>query len=329
MTITFVKYLYFAIRKMIRLFWIPVGLLSAFLLTSCSSGSGDGDESPVVINIPEDDDECCSLDDELAMRRLFADYKEVTGLSGIVFTKYTIRVYSKYSTLRVGYNELLFAVEKTETGQHVKDISFGDLAPLMTMGAMGMKHSTPTARHFEQIDKLPVYRVWFAPLMASDENSYWELSFNYTVKGSQGKADKVRLNVVPLPAGQTWIKSFKHDGRTYYLSLVNAESFQTGVNTIQAYISRNSEDNTLPYYEAPDEYTIEIVPTMPDMGDHSSPGNTPLVRQSSGIYEGKLNLSMTGLWNIYLVVKDKDGNIVAGADNDSSGYSSLFWTVTI
>ena len=27
--------------------------------------------------------------------------------------------------------------------------------------------------------------------------------------------------------------------------------------------------------------------------------------------------------------KDKDGNIVAGADNDTSGYSSLYWTITI
>lgn len=306
-------------------------LLAAIgLLTACDSNSDGTDDSPVVINIPEgDDDECCSLDDELAMRRLFANYKELSELTGIGFGKYTIRVYSKYDTLRVGHAELLFAVEKTETGQHVKDIRLSDLVPVMTMGAMGMKHSAPTSSQFQQIDKLPVFSTWFAPQMASDANSYWELSFNYVIRGSEGKAENLRFGVKAQSAGQTWIKSFKLNDRTYYLSLVGAEGLKTGENTLQAYVTRTGEDKTLPYYEATETFTIEIVPTMPDMGNHSSPGNTPLLKQETGIYEGKLNLSMTGLWNIHLVVKDETGTIVAGADNDSSGYSNLFWTVTI
>ena len=47
------------------------------LFASCGNHSEDSDDSPLVINIPEADDECCSYDDELAMRRLFADYQEV------------------------------------------------------------------------------------------------------------------------------------------------------------------------------------------------------------------------------------------------------------
>ena len=94
-------------------------LAATALTTSCSSTDSDSN-SPLVINIPAAaDDECCSLDDELAMRSLFADYKEVEHLTGIVFGKYTIRVYARYATLRVGFNELLFAVETTETAQHV------------------------------------------------------------------------------------------------------------------------------------------------------------------------------------------------------------------
>ena len=206
------------------------------LFASCGNNSEDPADSPLVINIPEDDDECCSYDDELAMRRLFADYQEVDDLSGIIFDKYTIRVYARYATLRVGYTELLFAVEKTATNQHVKDIQISDFVPVMTMGAMGMKHSAPTANSFSKIDGLPVYKIWFAPLMASDENSFWELSLNYSVKGSVGKTENLRFNVVAQPSGNTWIKSFKLIDRTYYLTLVNAENFQTGINTIQAYI---------------------------------------------------------------------------------------------
>lgn len=312
-------------------------LAATALTTSCSSTDSDSN-SPLVINIPAAaDDECCSLDDELAMRSLFADYKEVEHLTGIVFGKYTVRVYARYATLRVGFNELLFAVEKTETAQHVKDIQFSDLVPLMTMGTMGMKHSSPVGNTFRQVTvtyagatrQLPVYRTWFAPVMPSDENSFWELSVSYNVKGSDGKSSNLRFTVDKAPDGQTWLKSFKHDDHTYYLTLANAADLQTGVNTIQAYVSRTGDDKTLPYYEATDEFTIEITPTMPDMGNHSSPGNEPLTRQPSGIYEGRLNLSMTGRWNIHLVVKDRDGNTVAGADTDTSGYSSLFWTVTI
>lgn len=299
------------------------------LFASCGNNSEDPDDSPLVINIPEDDDECCSYDDELAMRRLFADYQEVDDLSGIIFDKYTIRVYARYATLRVGYTELLFAVEKTATNQHVKDIQISDFVPVMTMGAMGMKHSAPTANSFSKIDGLPVYKIWFAPLMASDENSFWELSLNYSVKGSVGKTENLRFNVVAQPSGNTWIKSFKLIDRTYYLTLVNAENFQTGINTIQAYISRTGENKVLPYYDASEEFVIEHTPTMPDMGNHSSPGNESLIRQESGIYEGRLNLSMTGLWNIHLVVKDKNGNIVAGGENDNSGYSNLYWTISI
>jgi hypothetical protein len=68
---------------------------------------------------------------------------------------------------------------------------------------------------------------------------------------------------------------------------------------------------------------------MPDMGDHSSPGNTPLTLQADQSYQGNINLTMTGLWRIHLTIKDTNGNVVAGGDNLSNGYSSLYFDVTI
>jgi hypothetical protein len=38
---------------------------------------------------------------------------------------------------------------------------------------------------------------------------------------------------------------------------------------------------------------------------------------------------MTGLWRIHLTVRDAQGNVVAGGDDQSDGYSSLYWDVTI
>ncbi len=50
---------------------------------------------------------------------------------------------------------------------------------------------------------------------------------------------------------------------------------------------------------------------------------------NDGSHRGTINLTMTGLWRIHLTVKDAEGNVVAGGDDLSDGYSSLFWDVTI
>ena len=58
-------------------------------------------------------------------------------------------------------------------------------------------------------------------------------------------------------------------------------------------------------------------------------GHAPLRRQADGSYAGIVNLTMTGLWRIHLTVRDSQGNVVAGGDNLSDGFSSLYWDVTI
>ena len=110
---------------------------------------------------------------------------------------------------------------------------------------------------------------------------------------------------------------------------MNPTDWQTGKNTITAYVSKKNTPATTPYALAEEQFTIEIDPRMPDMGNHTSPDNTPLTRQADGSYQGNINLTMTGLWRIHLTVKDAQGNIVAGGDELSEGYSSLYWDVTI
>ena len=201
----------------------------------------------------------------------------------------------------------------------------------MTMTKMNMQHSTPAATETTLYNEtFPAVRhAWVSFLMSSDDNGYWELSYKTAWQQNEIEHSARVIDVNTLPDGQDWLKSFKKDDQTYYLSLVNAKDFQTGINTIQAYVSKQNADRKQPYLLAEETFTIEITPTMPDMGNHSSPNNTPLIRQESGIYEGNINLSMTGLWNIHLVIKDQDGNIVAGGEDDSSGYSNLYWSVTI
>ncbi|MBQ7420653.1 MAG: FixH family protein [Prevotella sp.] len=296
---------------------------------SCSSS----DDSPVDINIPADDDEeCCNDGEEYLTRVFLAKQNEVEQVSGIVSGDYIIKVYASDSEFKVGYNDVYFTVEKAKNGKHVKDFTVSNITPLMEMGNMnGMKHSTPVASSIVKEDGVPVLHAWISFLMPSDseKNHQWTLSFDYTIKGTSGHFDAAVIDVKPLATGHSYVKSFKYNDATYYLSLVNPARFATGVNTIQAYISKQSAEKETPYLEAGEAFTVDIYPTMPDMGNHTSPNNESLTRQSDGSYQGKLNLTMTGTWDIHLAVKAENGQIVAGTESKSGSLSELFWTISI
>lgn len=292
-----------------------IGLSMSLLFSACS-----GSDEVVPINIPSIDDEvCCSQDDEKIIGQILAGYKEVTGLSRQSAGSYTIKVYARTSHLYVGYNDLYFAVEKTADGRHVKDFAVSDLSPLMDMGMM--QHSTPIANRFDQIESFPIYHTWVAPLMEGE----WTLPFSYRIKDVSGSLSGGPLTVEAAPSGQTWIRSFKWNETTYYLTLASPQDLKTGVNTVSAYISRKGDDGTQPYLPASEVFTIDIYPTMPDMGNHTSPNNEPLLPQDDGSYQGRLNLTMTGVWDIHLHVKDASGKTVAGGEE----LSDLYWTISI
>ena len=135
--------------------------------------------------------------------------------------------------------------------------------------------------------------------------------------------------VDPLPEGQEWVKSFKVDNETYYISIVNPTDLKTGKNTLQAFVSKKNNPATVPYLLASEKFVIDIDPRMPDMGNHTSPDNEALELKDNGSYEGNVNLTMTGLWRIHFTVKDLKGNVLAGGDDLKDGFSSLYFDVTI
>ena len=119
------------------------GLFLGIVFSACSASNEE-----VPINIPsEDDDVCCSQDDENNIKLILAGLKEVTGLSRQSVEGYTLKVYARTANLHVGYNDLYFAVEKTESGRHIKDFEVTALSPLMDMGMM--VHSTPIADKYD------------------------------------------------------------------------------------------------------------------------------------------------------------------------------------
>ena len=299
-------------------------LFSGLSLASCNSN----EEAVVPITIPTDE-ECCSAEEAfLAYTFLHNGYlKEIESLRDTIDGKYALSVYSRGGKLHTGYNDIFFALTKISNQGFVRDFSVTEITPLMTMSAMGMKHSTPTALESTTYDdSFPaVQHAWVSFVMSSTENDYWELSYKAGTKSQSAIHESSRLEVDAIATGQAWLKSLRVGDDTYYLSLVNPTDWQTGRNTIHAYVSKKSNPATAPYALASETFTIEIDPRMPDMDNHTSPDNTPLTKQTDGSYQGNINLTMTGLWRIHLTVKDAEGNVVAGEKE----LSSLFWDVTI
>lgn len=312
-------------KKVKRLFWV----LAAVALTACNSND-DGVEAG--IEIPgitiTDDVDCCSAEEALQVYKFLQTVKIVPELSTEIDGKYNVFAYTRNGSFHNGYNEIYFVATKKATGNYIKNFELTNITPVMHMVKMDKYHSTPTGPAAESFDNgiLAVKRSWVSFLMNTSEAGSWTLSYDALVLGKEGKVEKKDIVVNALPDGQAWLKSFKVGDDNYFLSLVNPSDWKTGTNTIKAYISKKSDPITTPYALATETFTVEIDPRMPDMGNHTSPDNTPLVKQQDGSYQGTINLTMTGLWRIHLTVKDAKGNVVAGGEEE---LSSLYWDVTL
>lgn len=310
---------------------IAKGLFLFFVALSLTACNSNDDGVQAGIEIPgitiTDDDDCCSAEEALNTYNFLQTVQLVPELTTEVDGKYNVYVYTKTGGFHTGYNDIYFVSTKKETNNYIKDLTVTSNSPLMYMSKMNMYHSTPASdkSKIASYDYLAVKRVWVSFLMNTSENGSWTYSYEVNVLGKTGGVEKKDIVVSALPEGQVWLKSFKVGDDTFFLSLVNPTDWKTGTNEIRAYVSKKSTPITTPYALAAETFTVDIDPRMPDMGNHTSPNNTPLVKQEDGSYQGTINLTMTGLWRIHLKVKDNEGNVVAGGEEGST----LFWDVTI
>ena len=253
-----------------------------------------------------DDADCCSAEEALNTYNFLQTVQLVPELTTEIDGKYNVYVYTKTGGFHTGYNDIYFVSTKKETNNYIKDLTVTSNSPLMYMSKMNMYHSTPVS------------------VMNTSENGSWTYSYEVDVLGKTGGVEKKDIVVNALPDGQVWLKSFKVGDDTFFLSLVNPTDWKTGANNIKAYVSKKSNPITTPYALAAETFTVDIDPRMPDMGNHTSPNNTPLVKQEDGSYQGTINLTMTGLWRIHLKVKDNEGNVVAGGEE---GFAIIHYIV--
>lgn len=255
-------------KKYISTFILPIVSVFTFLLTACSK---DNMEEP----------------DPVAGLQLVAE-----GFASGAATK--VKVYSG-SPINTGYTPLYISLYDSISNQVVEKASI-ELFPLMDM--VTKKHASPVENPLSEnaVNKLFPCNVVFT--MPSGELGSWTLGVKVRnrINGKEG------MLTIPVNVGEPLyarMRSFtsKASGDKIIVALLQPSQPKVGVNDIELAVYRMASMMSFP---ADSSMTIQMTPEMPTMG-HGSPNNVDPVHVGRGHYKGKVNFTMTGLWQINLV----------------------------
>jgi hypothetical protein len=194
----------------------------------------------------------------------------------------------------VGYNKIFVAMFDSVSNTRLTDGHF-DVIPMMDMGMM--KHSAPVEITEESI---PSDKFWKAAIVFIMPSSAGKWTLNMAFHNHKtDKEGEGELEVNVINPTTSVMKSFiASDSTKLFVTLIQPTTPKIGLNNFE--ISIHKKD--MMDFPAVNDYTVEIEPTMPSMG-HGSPNNVNPVFTSMGHYVGKVNFTMTGLWNVKLTLK--------------------------
>lgn len=215
------------------------------------------------------------------------------------------KVYAE-KELFVGYNKIFVAMFDSVSNTRLTDGHF-DVIPMMDMGMM--KHSAPVEITDESI---PSDKFWKAAIVFIMPSSAGKWTLNMAFHNHKtDKEGEGELEVNVINPTTSVMKSFTaNDSTKLFVSLIQPDLPKIGLNNFE--ISIHKKDSLMGF-TAVDDYNVEIVPIMPSMG-HGSPNNVNPVFTELGHYTGLVNFTMTGLWNVKIIIK-KNGVIIS--DNQS------------
>lgn len=261
--------------------FVPFVLLMALFLTACAKEESENHNEPVESNI-----------------HLIQTH---------VHQAHQILLYADSEDLKAGYNRIYLQVKDQASGQVLTPEAF-EFLPVMHM--MSKMHSCPHSplNYLSENEWYSGYAIFQMPGNASE---YWELQLSYTIEGTQYSLD-MSIQVNGEEHNHRSVSVFEaNDGSRYVLSLLPFDP-RVAVNPVSAMLFRMEDMMT---FKPVSDYSIQIDPRMPGMGNHSSPNNVHFAyRQDSEIYQGELSLTMTGYWVINLKLLNDKGAVVKGED---------------
>jgi YtkA-like len=202
-------------------------------------------------------------------------------------------VYSK-KAFETGYNEVYVALYDSIDGSRLSKGHF-DVLPMMDMGML--QHSCPVENSEDTMTTNGYFKsvVYFSMTGTALQ---WKLNFNFhNHKNERHGEGSLGVEVKASSPSKFKTTTLSLDSnKVLFLSLLEPSKPVVGINDFEIVLhhKRSGMD-----YAQVNDYTIEIEPNMPSMG-HGSPNNINPVHQAEGHYKGKVNYTMTGLWQVKL-----------------------------
>lgn len=254
-----------------KIFWLC--LLGVMAVSACNkSDNNDGNTIPTA-----------SLEGKI---KLLMDV-----VSGIKVTLWSD------SSLSVGYNKLYFTLEDSVSGQSLTDVS-PVLSAKMDMDGMMMSGPCENPEFKDDLKGYEGASVFTMP--GNDMMGKWVIMLAFE-NPNTGRDDTATFSVEVKSAGFGTVLTQKgNDSAQYLITLIQPLHPQIGMNNMELLICKQS-DNSMSYVPEND-LTIEAKPQMPSMGGMTSTGNENPAFTANGHYLGKVNLNMTGDWQIDLKI---------------------------
>jgi len=199
----------------------------------------------------------------------------------------------------VGYNRLYVSLYDSASGTKIinSQVLF---SPLMDMGTM--VHSCP----FENPQSTEAQDNKFAGSAIFIMSGMWGMGVEFH------SSDDAHIGNVEFTfdvAPTSLVKKLDaSDGITYFLTLMQPEKWRVGLNDLELCINFRQSMMSFP---AKEEMTLTMSPWM-DMGEgvgHGSPNNVNPQHTNNGHYNGVINYTMSGAWDINFEINNGDSTI--------------------
>ncbi len=200
-------------------------------------------------------------------------------------------VYTKQTTINAGYTQFYIALYDSVSGNRIEDAHI-KLTPMMNMGTM--QHSAPYENPVseEAVNHLFPCNVVF---IMSSMGGAWTVKVNVHNHASD-KEGFITIPFTVVEPTRSTMRSFTaaHDGGKYFVALIEPFTPKVGINDMEIAIYKKTSMMSFP---ADSSLSVLLTPEMPSMG-HGSPNNVNPTHIANGHYKGKVNFTMTGLWQL-------------------------------
>ena len=262
---------------------------------------------------------CSSDDDNISNSNNQNETDHLILIQTISNESHQLAIFSENGKLMEGYNSIYIQI-KDNNNELISNANI-NWEPLMHMH--NMSHSAPFSNIAKTYDSNTLYHGFIIFQMASNDDEYWALNFDYTIDGvSYQMSDTINVQ----QAERRRLVSFVgNDDNNYLIALVEPKDPKVAINDMVAAIYKMEN---MHQYSLINDYVLKIDPRMPGMGNHGSPNNQDLTQGADLFYHGKLSLTMTGYWKINLILENEIGETLKGESiSDDNESSSIFFEI--